>query len=74
MFSGRLSCFGLRPLWQPLFRYNDKVIVELKAVDYVNPVWEAQIISHHKLTGKRLGYLVNFNVSLLKNGVRRYRN
>jgi GxxExxY protein len=50
---------------------NDKVICELKAVDAVNPVWEAQILSHLKLTGKRLGYLINFNVPLIKNGIKR---
>ena len=53
---------------------EDRVIVELKAVELVNPVWEAQVISHLKLTGKRLGYLVNFNVPLMKNGIRRYIN
>ena len=36
-------------------------ICELKAVDEVNPVWEAQLLSHLKLTGKRLGFLINFN-------------
>jgi len=53
---------------------NDKVIIELKAVEIVNPVWEAQIISHLKLTGKRLGYLINFNVPLIKQGVKRFIN
>ncbi len=53
---------------------NDRVIVELKAVDLVNPVWEAQIISHLKLTGLNLGYLINFNVPLIKDGIRRFRN
>lgn len=53
---------------------NDKIICELKAVELVNPVWEAQIISHLKLTGLRLGYLINFNVALIKNGIRRFRN
>jgi len=50
---------------------NDLVICELKAVDLVNPVWEAQLLSHLKLTNKRLGYLINFNVPLIKNGVKR---
>jgi GxxExxY protein len=45
---------------------EDKVILELKAVDQVNPVWKAQILSHLKLTGLRLGYLINFNVPLMK--------
>ncbi len=41
---------------------EDLIICELKAVDEMNPVWEAQILSHLKLTGKRLGFLINFNV------------
>lgn len=53
---------------------ENKVIIELKAVELVNPVWEAQIISHLMLTGKRLGYLINFNVPLIKNGISRYVN
>ena len=53
---------------------NDLVIAEIKAVDQVNPVWEAQVISHLKLTGKRLGYLINFNVPLIKHGIRRFIN
>ena len=48
------------------------VICELKALEIVNPVWEAQILSHLRLTGKRLGYLINFNVTLIKNGIRRF--
>ena len=48
------------------------VICELKALEIVNPVWEAQILSHLKLTDNRLGYLINFNVPLIKNGIRRF--
>jgi len=51
---------------------NDLVIYELKALENVNPVWEAQILSHLKLTNKRLGYLINFNVPLIKNGIKRF--
>jgi len=51
---------------------EDSIICELKALENVNPVWEAQILSHLKLTGKRLGYLINFNVPKIKNGIRRY--
>jgi GxxExxY protein len=50
---------------------EDLVICELKAVEQVNPVWVAQILSHLKLTGKRLGYLINFDVALIKDGIRR---
>lgn len=53
---------------------NDRVIVELKAVNVVNPVWEAQIISHLKLSRLSLGYLINFNVPLIKNGIKRFVN
>ena len=51
---------------------GDEVIIELKAVDQINPVWEAQILSHLNLTGKRFGYLINFNVPLLKSGIKRF--
>jgi GxxExxY protein len=47
------------------------IICEIKAVDKMNPVWEAQLLSYLKLTGKRIGFLINFNVSLIKNGVKR---
>lgn len=50
---------------------EDKVIVEIKAVDEVNAVWQAQVLSHLKLTGLRLGYLINFNVPLIKQGIKR---
>jgi len=50
---------------------EQKVIIEIKAVDEVNPVWQAQILSHLKLTGLRLGYLINFNVPLIKSGIKR---
>lgn len=51
---------------------NDLVICEIKAVDQVNPVWEAQLLSHLKLTGKRLGFLINFNVPVIKRGIKRF--
>jgi GxxExxY protein len=50
---------------------EDLVICELNAVDEMHPVWKAQIISHLKLTGKRLGFLINFNVPIIKNGIKR---
>lgn len=53
---------------------ENKVIVEIKAVDQVNTVWKAQLISHLKLTNLQLGYLINFNVPLIKNGIQRFRN
>src|SRR6187551_2223512 len=50
---------------------EDKVIIVVKAVDEVNPVWKAQVLSHLKLNGIRLGYLINFNVPLIKQGIKR---
>lgn len=50
---------------------NDLVVCELKALEHVHPVWQAQLLSHMKLTGKRLGYLINFNVPLIKDGILR---
>ena len=47
------------------------IICELKAVDEVNPVWEAQILSHLKLTKKRHGFLINFNEKYIKDGIKR---
>ncbi|MBM2846672.1 MAG: hypothetical protein HW407_1984 [Bacteroidetes bacterium] len=44
---------------------EDLIICELKAVDDVNPIWQAQILSHLRLTNRRLGYLINFNVALI---------
>ncbi len=51
---------------------EDKIICEIKAVELVNPVWEAQILSHLKLTNKRLGYLINFNVVNIGQGIKRF--
>jgi GxxExxY protein len=53
---------------------EEKVIVEIKAVDTVNPLWEAQIISHLRLMKRKLGFLINFNVPLIKKGIRRFAN
>jgi GxxExxY protein len=50
---------------------EDRVIVEIKSIEQVNPVWQAQVLSHLRLTGRRLGYLINFNVPLIKTGIRR---
>lgn len=50
---------------------EDLIICEIKAVDTMNPVWEAQLLSYLKLTGKRIGFLINFNVPLVKDGIKR---
>lgn len=50
---------------------NDVVIVELKAVERVLPVHQAQLLSHMKLLQKRVGLLINFNTPLLRDGITR---
>lgn len=50
---------------------ESKVIVELKAVDQLNAIHEAQLMTYLKLSGCRLGLLINFNVRVLKDGIKR---
>ncbi len=51
---------------------DDLVISELKAVVDMKPVFEAQILTHMKLMKKRLGFLINFNVPVIKRGMKRF--
>lgn len=50
---------------------EEQLVVELKAVDMLAPVHKAQVISYLKATGLKLGLLINFNVSVLKQGIKR---
>ncbi len=50
------------------------VILELKAVDKVEPIHEAQLLTYLKLSNLKLGILINFNVSILKDGIKRIVN
>lgn len=50
---------------------DDVLVLEIKAVEKILPVHEAQLVTYLKLSGKKLGLLLNFNADLLKNGVRR---
>jgi GxxExxY protein len=47
------------------------LIVEVKSVETMNPVFKAQLLTYLKLSGRRLGLLINFNVPLIKNGIKR---
>lgn len=51
---------------------ENSVIVELKVVDEFNPVHEAQILTYMKFADKKTGLLINFNVTRLKNGLKRF--
>ncbi len=53
---------------------EDLVVVEIKSVDAISPIHQAQIISYLKLSGRSLGLLINFNVVHLKDGIRRFVN
>jgi len=51
---------------------ENKVVVELKSVEAINEVHEAQVLTYLKFSHCRIGLLINFNVKSLKNGIRRY--
>jgi GxxExxY protein len=50
---------------------EDKLIVELKSVDQIKGIHEAQLLTYMKLAGVKTGLLMNFNVTMLKSGIRR---
>lgn len=51
---------------------DDSVIVEIKSVERFDPVFEAQVLTYLKITGKRVGLLINFNSRLVKDGIKRF--
>ena len=53
---------------------NELLLIEIKAVEQLIPLHEAQLLTYLRLTGKRHGLLINFNVSALKNGIKRVVN
>ncbi|MEO1496530.1 MAG: GxxExxY protein [Planctomycetota bacterium] len=66
-YGGEVIESGLRlDLW-----VGKRVVVELKAVESLLPIHEAQLFTYLKLTGCRLGFLLNFNVEHMKEGIRR---
>ena len=50
---------------------ENSIIIELKAVEMIHPIHEVQLLTYLKLADKKLGYLINFNVSLIKDGIKR---
>lgn len=65
----KLECGYRIDLW-----LERKVIVEIKAVESLNDIHMAQILTYLKLSGNKLGFLINFNVPLIKDGIRRVVN
>lgn len=53
---------------------QDEVIVELKSVEALTPIHQAQLLTYLKLTGKKIGLLINFNVTHLRDGIKRMAN
>ena len=51
---------------------EEKIVVELKVVEQITPVHEAQVLSYLKFSGCRIGLLLNFNTKLMKNGIHRF--
>ena len=51
---------------------EESVILELKSVERHDPIFEAQILSYMKLTGKKVGLLMNFNSKMVKDGIKRF--
>ena len=54
------------------FLVEDSVVVELKSVERFDPIFEAQVLTYLRLSGKHRGLLINFNSRLLKDGVKRF--
>lgn len=52
---------------------ENAVVLELKSIDAFAPIHEAQILTYMKFSNKKIGLLINFNVNLLKEGIRRYK-
>lgn len=53
---------------------ENEIVIEIKCADALHPVYTAQIISYLKLSQKKLGFLVNFHVPVIKDGIKRYVN
>ncbi|MDR6563963.1 MULTISPECIES: GxxExxY protein [unclassified Arcicella] len=54
------------------FLVERRIVVELKSVDVLHPIHDAQILTYMKFADKKVGLLINFNVPILKNGIRRF--
>ena len=50
---------------------ENEIIIEIKAIEILLPVHEVQLLTYMKLANKKLGYLINFNVPIMKEGIRR---
>lgn len=58
--------------YRPDLIVEDAVVVEIKSVERFDPVFQAQVLTYLKITGKKVGLLINFNSRLLPDGIRRF--
>jgi GxxExxY protein len=58
--------------YKPDMVINDLIVVEIKSVERFDPVFEAQVLTYLRITGKRVGLLINFNSRLVKDGIKRF--
>lgn len=58
--------------YRPDMVINDLVVVEIKSVERFDPVFEAQVLTYLRITGKHVGLLLNFNSRLVKDGIKRF--
>jgi GxxExxY protein len=65
-YQGRLLCHQRLDMF-----VDSRIVLELKSVELLHPIHVAQVVSYLRLTGARLGLLINFNVPMLKQGIRR---
>jgi GxxExxY protein len=70
----RYKGLSLEDSYRPDLIIAEQVITEIKAVSTLLPVHTAQLLTYLRLTGLKVGLLINFNVSVLKNGIKRVRN
>jgi len=68
MYKGKL----LECVYRIDILVDNKVVLELKSIEKVLPVHEAQLLTYLKLTGIKTGLLLNFNVPLMKDGIKRF--
>jgi GxxExxY protein len=68
VYKGRL----LESVYRIDILVDNKVVLELKSIEKVLPVHEAQLLTYLKLTGIKTGLLLNFNVPLMKDGIKRF--
>lgn len=54
------------------FHVENSIVLELKSSEILHPVYESQILTYMKISKSRLGFLINFNVPLIKNGIKRF--